>query len=399
MTLSARKAETAKPGRHGDGRGLFLYVKPTGARSWVLRYQVQGRRRDLGLGPYPDVSLAMARERASEARRLIAMGDDPIAKKQQAMPKTFRDAALELIESKRPGWKSAKHASQWTSTLEAYVFPKVGQVQVAKIETADVMGTLTPIWSKKPETANRVRQRIEAVIDYATALGIRAGDNPARWRGHLDHLLPKPTKVRAVKHHPALPYAEIAEFMGDLSQRRGVAARALGFTILTAARSGETRGMTWGEVDLENGVWTIPANRMKAGKEHRVPLSAGTIALLGPRRDIASLVFESEARLGKPISDMSMTAVLRRMGRDGITVHGFRSTFRDWAGETTGFPREVIEAALAHGIKDKAEAAYARSDLFDKRRDLMAAWEGAANSYDLGANIVPLSQASEKRPK
>lgn len=392
MALSARKAETAQSGRHGDGRGLFLYVKSSGARSWVMRYQVQGRRRDLGLGSYPDVSLAMARERASEARRLIAMGEDPIAKKQQARPKTFRDAALELIESKRPGWKNAKHAAQWTATLEAYIFPKFGQAQVAKVQTADVIGALTPIWSKKPETANRVRQRVEAVIDYATALGIRNGDNPARWRGHLDHLLPKPTKVRAIKHHPALPHAEIAVFMIELAGRSGVATLALNFTILTAARSGETRGMTWGEVDLGNRAWTIPAERMKAGKEQRVPLSAAAIACLGPRRANASLVFESEAKPGKPISDMSMTAVLRRMGRNGITVHGFRSTFRDWAGETTGFPREVIEAALAHGIKDKAEAAYARSDLFDKRRDLMEAWASVAAQCNLGANVVAISE-------
>ncbi len=348
--LNARKVETAKPGRHGDGRGLFLYVKPSGSRSWVLRYQVQGRRRDLGLGAYPDVSLAMARQRVTDARRLIAEGDDPIAKRQQAKPKTFKDAALDLIESKRPGWKNAKHAAQWTSTLETYVFPKIGQVQVSKVETADVIGVLTPFWSVKPETANRVRQRIEAIIDYASALGVRSGDNPARWRGHLDHLLPKPTKVRAVKHHPALAHGEIASFLEELSGRTGVAAHALGFTILTAARSGETRGMTWGEIDLETRIWTIPAERMKAGKEHRVPLSATAIACLGPRRDDATLVFESEAKPGKPISDMSMTAVLRRMDRNGITVHGFRSTFRDWAGETTGFPREVIEAALAHGI-------------------------------------------------
>ncbi len=390
--LNARKVETAKPGRHGDGRGLFLYVKPSGSRSWVLRYQVQGRRRDLGLGAYPDVSLAMARQRVTEARQLIAEGDDPISKRQQANPKTFKGAALELIESKRPGWKNAKHAAQWTSTLETYVFPKFGQVQVSKVETADVIGALTPIWSVKPETANRVRQRIEAVIDYASALGVRSGDNPARWRGHLDHLLPKPTKVRAVKHHPALAHSEIAAFLGDLSGRTGVAARALGFTILTAARSGETRGMTWGEIDLANRIWTIPAERMKAGKEHRVPLSAAAIACLGPRRDDATLVFESEAKPGKPISDMSMTAVLRRMGRNEITVHGFRSTFRDWAGETTGFPREVIEAALAHGIKDKAEAAYARSDLFDKRRDLMDAWAGVATQRGLGANVVSISE-------
>jgi len=390
MPLSARKVETATPGKHGDGRGLFLLVKPSGARSWVLRYQVHGRRRDLGLGAYPDVTLLIARERALDARRLIANGEDPIAKKRQAKPKTFKDAALELIESKRPGWKNAKHAAQWTSTLETYVFPKIGSVQVARVETADVIAALKPSWAEKPETANRVRQRIEAVLDYATALGLRAGDNPARWRGHLDHLLPKPTKVRAVKHHPALPHAEIAGFMGDLSNRTGVGARALAFTILTAARSGETRGMTWSEVDFENQIWTIPAQRMKAGKEHRVPLSDAALAQLGRRRDNDTLVFESEAKPGKPISDMSMTAVLRRMGHGGITVHGFRSTFRDWAGETTGFPREVIELALAHGIKDKAEAAYARSDLFDKRRKLMNAWANTATTQNRPDNVVAL---------
>jgi integrase len=391
MALSARKVETAGPGRHGDGRGLFLYVKASGARSWVLRYQVMGKRHDLGLGAYPEVSLAMARDRALQARRMIQEGEDPIAKKRQAQPKTFKDAALELIESKRPGWKNAKHAAQWTSTLESYVFPSLGRMQVARVETADVMGVLKPIWTTKPETANRVRQRIEAVLDYASALGIRAGENPARWRGHLDHLLPKPTKVKAVKHHPALPHAEIAEFMTDLSGRTGVAARALAFTILTAARSGETRGATWAEIDLDAKLWTIPADRMKAGKEHRVPLTPESIACLGPKRAEAALVFESEAKPGKPISDMSMTAVLRRMGRDEITVHGFRSTFRDWAGETTGFPREVIEAALAHGVKDKAEAAYARSDLFDKRRKLMEAWAYQAIALASDQNVVAIS--------
>lgn len=388
MKLSARKVETAGPGRHGDGRGLFLYVKATGARSWVLRYQVNGRRHDLGLGAYPDVTLALARQKATDARRMILDGDDPIAKRRQAQPKTFKDAALELIESKRPGWKNAKHAAQWTSTLEAYAFPTLGQMQVTKIATADVIGALKTIWSEKPETANRVRQRIEAVLDYASALGIREGDNSARWRGHLDHLLPKPKKIRAVKHHPALAHANIAEFMNDLANRNGVSARALTFTILTAARSGETRGMTWGEVDLQNRVWTIPAQRMKAGKEHRVPLSPSAMNQLGTRGDDTELVFASETAPNKPISDMSMTAVLRRMGRTEITVHGFRSTFRDWAGETTSFPREVIEAALAHGIKDKAEAAYARSDLFDKRQKLMVAWANVAYQYSNTTNII-----------
>ena len=395
MKLNAQKVKTAGPGRHGDGRGLFLYVKPSGARSWVLRYQMQGRRRDLGLGAFPDVTLAMARDRASEARRLIADGGDPIAQKKQTKPKTFEAAAIELIENKRPGWKNAKHAAQWTSTLESYAFPKLGKMQVAQIETADVLATLTPIWSAKPETANRVRQRIEAVLDYASALGIRSADNPARWRGHLDNLLPKPKKVKAVKHHPALPHAQIADFMSDLAQREGIAARALAFTILTAARSGETRGMTWGELDRDAKVWTIPASRMKAAKEHRVPLTDAALSLLGQRNEGApddALVFGSEARPGKPISDMSMTAVLRRMERNDITVHGFRSTFRDWAGETTSFPREVIEAALAHGIKDKAEAAYARSDLFDKRRKLMDAWANKAIPT-LSENVVALGAA------
>jgi len=391
MKLSARKVETAGVGRHGDGRGLFLYVKPTLARSWVLRYQVQGRRHDLGLGAYPDVSLAMARQKATDARRLILDGDDPIAKRRQAQPKTFKDAALELIESKRSGWKNAKHAAQWTSTLEAYVFPTLGPMQVTKIATADVVGALKTIWSQKPETANRVRQRIEAVLDYASALGIREGDNPARWRGHLDNLLPKPTKVRAVQHHPALPHADISEFMSALSTRKGVSARALTFTILTAARSGETRGMTWAEVDLDNGVWTIPAQRMKAAKEHRVPLTLTAIAQLGKRSADTDLVFGSETKAGKPISDMSMTALLRRMEYDNITVHGFRSTFRDWAGETTSFPREVIEAALAHGIKDKAEAAYARSDLFDKRRDLMQAWSSVTAASKFSSNVISMN--------
>jgi integrase len=281
--------------------------------------------------------------------------------------------------------------AQWTSTLEAYVFPTLGPMQVAKIATADVVGALKPIWSQKPETANRVRQRIEAVLDYASALGIREGDNPARWRGHLDNLLPKPTKVRAVQHHPALPHADISEFMSALSTRKGVSARALTFTILTAARSGETRGMTWAEVDLDNGVWTIPAQRMKAAKEHSVPLTLTAIAQLGEQGAETDLVFGSETKAGKPISDMSMTALLRRMEYDNITVHGFRSTFRDWAGETTSFPREVIEAALAHGIKDKAEAAYARSDLFDKRRDLMQAWSSMTAASKFSSNVISMN--------
>ena len=374
MALTARKVETAEPGKHGDGRGLFLLVKPTGSRSWVLRYQLKGQRRDLGLGAYPDVTLARAREKALEARRLVADGIDPLAERKKTKFLKFSDAASALIDSKRRGWKNAKHAAQWSATLNTYAMPKLGDLDVKVIETVDVVAVLKVIWNEKPETASRVRQRIEAVLDYATAIGVRSGDNPARWRGHLDHLLPKPNKVRAVKHHAAMAYGDVPAFMAALALREGVSARALAFTILTAARSGETREMRWAEIDLDNSMWIIPAERMKAAKEHRVPLSDAALRLLGERGDNGDLIFNSDAKPGKPISDMSMTAVLRRMSLNGVTVHGFRSSFRDWAGETTAFPREVIEAALAHQLKDKAEAAYARGDLLDKRRQLMEAW-------------------------
>ena len=247
---------------------------------------------------------------------------------------------------------------------------------------------LRPIWSVKPETASRVRQRIEAVLDYAGAIGLRSGDNPARWRGHLDNLLPKPTKVRAVEHHAALPWQETPLFVADLAKREGIGARALAFAILTAARSGEVRGMTWREI--EGDVWTVPAGRIKAGREHRVPLTAAALALLGEPGDPEKLVFPSEMKPGRALSDMSLTAVLRRMGRGGLTVHGFRSSFRDWAGESTPHPREVIEAALAHRLKDKAEAAYARGDLFAKRRRLMADWAGFCTTTTPAGEVVPL---------
>ncbi len=388
MVLAVREVETAGPGRHGDGRGLYLIVKVSGSKSWVLRYQIKGRRRDMGLGSYPTVGLAKARQRRHEAHQLISDGIDPLTHRERQQSMTFREAAEALIESKRPGWKNAKHAAQWSSTLSTYTFPKLGDMDITALETSDILGVLKPIWSNKSETASRVRQRIEAVIDYGTALGVRSGDNPARWRGHLDHLLPKPSKVKAVRHHPALPHGQVAQFMSDLRAREGVGARALAFTILTAARSGETRGMRWDEIDLEKRLWNIPAERMKAGKEHRVPLSKAALALIGDARGPEDFVFESETKQGKPISNMSMAAVLKRMGQDGITVHGFRSTFRDWAGEVTGFPREVIEAALAHRLKDRAEAAYARSDLFEKRRKLMDAWASYTVKEEADTKVV-----------
>jgi len=376
MPLSARKVATAGPGRHSDGRGLLLIVRPSGARSWILRYQVAGRRRDFGLGPWPEVSLAEARERALTVRRLTKAGRDPIAERghRQGQGMTFSTAAEALIKAKRPGWRNAKHEAQWRSTLKTYGYPKLGSLYVQAVDTAAVLDVLRPIWTTKTETASRVRQRIEAVLDYATAIKARTGDNPARWRGHLDHLLARPSAVHKVKHHAALDWRQAPEFMAELAKRSGIDARALAFTVLTAARSGEVRGMRWGELDLEDAVWTVPASRIKAGREHRVPLQPQAVALLAKPGKSEELVFPSPVKTGKPLSDAALAAVVERMGYDKITVHGFRSTFRDWAGETTSHAREVIEAALAHKLKDKAEAAYARGDLFQKRRRLMQDW-------------------------
>ena len=395
--LTARSVETAGPGTHEDGRGLRLVVKPGGSRSWVLRYQIAGRRRDLGLGPFPEITLARAREKALEARRLVVEGRDPLAERGRAPALAFKAAAEALVASKRPGWRNAKHAAQWAATLTAYAHPKLGGLDVKQVDTADVLEVLRPIWAQKPQTASRVRQRVEAVLDYAAAIGARpAGANPARWRGHLDHLLPKPGKVRAVRHHAALDWREAPGFMAALRTAEGAAARALGFAILTAARSGEVRGMAWRELDLGAGVWTVPAGRIKAGKEHRVPLAPAALALLPEWRhgEPDALVFASPAgaAVGRPLSDTALTAVLRRLGRGDLTVHGFRSTFRDWAGEATAHPREVVEAALAHRLQDKAEAAYARGDLFAKRRRLMADW--AAILAGSAAEVVPLPAAA-----
>ena len=374
MPLSARKVETARPGRHSDGHGLLLLVKPSGARSWVLRYQIDGRRRDMGLGSWPEVTLSMARDRALDARRSIASGRDPLHEKAKIKKLLFRDAATAVIESKRSGWRNAKHAAQWTATLEHYAYPLLGDCDVCAITTENVIAVLSPIWTEKPETASRVRQRIEAVLDYASAIGVRQDANPARWRGHLDHLLARPSKVRSVVHHRALDWRKMAGLMAELAERDGYGARALTFAILTATRSGEVRGATWSEIDIDRKVWIIPAGRMKAGKEHRVPLSDAALAQLGDSQAPRDVIFPGGKGFKSPMSDMTLAAVLKRVGQHGITVHGFRSSFRDWAGETTNFPREVIEAALAHRLKDKAEAAYARGDLFQKRRTLMQAW-------------------------
>lgn len=381
MALSVRKVQTAKPGRHMDGQGLMLLVKASGARSWVLRYQIKGRRRDMGLGAWPEISLAKARERAMDVRRAIALGQDPMTIAPERKKLTFQEAAEALIGAKRDGWRNAKHAAQWTSTLARYVFPAIGLLEVQTITTKNILAVLTPIWTEKPETASRVRQRVEAVLDYATAIEAREGRNPARWRGHLDRLLPQASKVRPVVHYPAVDWRLIPELMAELATREGYGARALAFTIFIASRSGEVRGATWSEIDLEAGTWVIPAERMKAAKEHRVPLSSAAIEQLAERRSPHDLLFPGGHGPRKPMSDMTLTVVLKRLGRHDISVHGFRSSFRDWAGETTNFPREVIEAALAHRLKDKAEAAYARGDLFTKRRALMDAWQAFTQKY------------------
>ncbi|MFM9846430.1 MAG: tyrosine-type recombinase/integrase [Hyphomicrobiaceae bacterium] len=304
VPLFARKVETAPAGRYTDGRGLMLVVKESGARSWVLRYQVKGRRRDMGLGPYPEVTLAVARQKALEARRLLVDGFDPLAARSQRET-TFHEAAADLIENKRPGWRNPKHAAQWSSTLETYVYPALGPLDVRAIETTHVLAVLRRIWIDKPETASRVRQRIEAVLDSASAQGLRAGPNPARWRGHLQNLLPKPSQVHRVEHHPALDWRNLPAFMAKLATREGFSALALAFLILTAARSGEVRGMRWVEIDLTAGVWTIPAARMKAAKEQRVPLTATAIELLGEEGPPDALVFPSRFDPHKPMSDMS----------------------------------------------------------------------------------------------
>ena len=390
--LTAAKVRTAGKGAYSDGGGLMLIVQPSGSATWILRYSLTAKRRDMGLGPARGtdaVSLADARQLAAKARAKIREGVDPIEARRAARAAaadpvivdvtTFKRAADEYLAAHEPGWRSAKHRAQWRMTLVEYAGPKLDNMSVAAIATADVLSVLKPMWLTTPETATRLRGRIEAVLDFAAVNGWRTGDNPARWRGHLAKLLPARAKVRAVKHHAALPWQDGPAFLNKLRQRASVAARAIEFLILTAARSGEVLGMRWGEVHLDAAVWTVPADRMKAKREHRVALSSMAVNLLRGILPLQTdpiskaLVFPGQdAR--RPLSVMAMTMALRRMNRTDLTVHGFRSMFRDWAGETTAHPREVVEAALAHRTGDKVEQAYARGDLFTKRRLLMQEW-------------------------
>ncbi len=375
--LAVRRIAT--PGLHAVGgvSGLHLRVVATGARSWVLRVMVGGKRRDIGLGSYPSVSLAEARERAREVRNKVWQGIDPLAERAalrrtqaQAIP-TFDQCARRFMENKRHEFRNVKHVAQWESTLTQYASPVIGRLPVNEVELPHIVRVLEPIWLTKTETASRLRGRIESVLAWATVAGFRSGDNPARWKGHLDAVFPKPGKVKAVEHHDALPYQQMPAFFAALREREGLAARMVEFCVLTAARSGEVRGARWNEIDLDAATWTIPGNRMKAGKEHRVPLAPAAVELLQALPREGDQVFTAPRR--GQFTDTALTKVLRRMKVEA-TIHGMRSSFRDWAGETTGYPREVIEHALAHRLKDKAEAAYARGTLFDKRRELMQAW-------------------------
>jgi len=379
--LTARKAATVGPGKHEDGEGLRLVVAATGGRKWVLRLTIDGKRRELGLGAFPAVALVDARAKAATYRDAVRQGRDPTQRIEPPVVHTFTMAAAAFIRAHRRGWANHKHARQWVSTLKTYARPILGSTPVGQICTEDVLQVLTPIWSTKTETAKRVQGRIENVLDFAAARKWRDPINPARWRGHLDKLLPKPGKVAQVEHHPAMPYTELPGFMAELAGMDSVSALALRFLILTACRTGETLGATWSEVDQEAAVWTIPAARMKARREHRVPLSGGALAVLEALpRYVGNPHLFPGARHGKPLSNMALLQLMRGLGygvggaRGAYVPHGFRSAFRDWAGEVSSFPRDVCEMALAHTIENKVEAAYRRGDLFDKRRRMMGEW-------------------------
>lgn len=383
--LSARFIATeTKPGRYGDGDGLYLNVDPGGAKSWIFRYQRNGRATHMGLGALRILPLADARIKALALRRTLLDGCDPMMERRAeklaklrnaATAVTFADAARHYITAHKIAWRNEKHRAQWKSTLATYAEPIFGDLPIADVDTGLVLKALEPIWSEKPETASRLRGRIESILDWAKVRGYREGENPARWRGHLDKILPARAKVRKVEHHAALPYGAIPGFMTKVRAQQGIAARALEFTILTAARTGEALGARWSEIDLAARIWTIPSERMKSARPHRVPLSNEAVAAIESLRVVCEggIVFPG-ARSGRPMSNTAMLMTLRRMGRGDLTTHGFRSSFRDWAAEKTACSNEVVEMALAHAVGDKVEAAYRRGDLFDKRRRLMDAW-------------------------
>lgn len=383
LTALQVKRATA-PGSLPDGNGLYLQVGPNGSKSWIFRFKIQGRTRWMGLGPAHTVSLAEAREKARDQRRLLLAGVDPIEARdaeekrlllEAARSRTFAECVTAYIDAHRDKWKNAKHADQWKSTLETHANPTIGHLPVAAVDTGLVTQVLEKIWKTTPETASRLRGRIEKILDWARVRGYREGENPARWRGHLEALLPARSTVRVVKHHPALPYSQLGSFMATLRTQEGDAAIALQLLILCALRTNEVIGARWTEFNLDEALWVIPKERMKIKKnDHRVPLSPQALAILTKRYDERSSEYVFPGRGHSHMSNMAMLALLQRMGRRDIVPHGFRSTFRDWASEITNYPREVAEAALAHAIADKVEAAYRRGDLFNKRRSMMEAW-------------------------
>ncbi len=400
-----------QPGRYSDGRNLYLQVRPSSRRedpdavnkSWVFRYKRFGKDTWMGLGPYPDVSLGDARELAAKARKQLLKGIDPLDDKRTSQRAvraahddrlTFTECAEQYIDSQAPGWSNPKHIDQWRNTLKKLAGPIIGRLPVDEIDTALVMRCLEPLWVTRTETASRLRGRIEAVLDWATVHGYRKGDNPARWRGHLDKLLPRPSQVARVKHHPALPYTEAGAFLQELRKDAGVASRALELTILTAARTNEVIQAEWSEFDLDLRTWTVPAERMKSKREHRVPLSDAAVKVLNAVKGRSKrYVFPGHKRASH-LSNTAMLQVLKRLDQTGITVHGFRSTFRDWCAESTNYPADVAEMALAHTLRDKTEAAYRRGDLFEKRAKLMEDWARYCSKPSAPAKVIAIRQST-----
>jgi integrase len=382
--LSALKIKRlSTPGYFGDGGGLYLQVGRTGSKSWIFRYARTGREREMGLGSLNAVGLTEARDKARQLRLCLASGGDPMEMRSEELARRhahqarnldFDACAAQYISAHEAGWRNQKHRQQWENTLRVHASPHIGQVHVRRIDAAMIMKVLEPIWRTKTETASRLRERIERVLAWATVRGYREGENPARWKDHLDQMLPEPSKVKKVKHYSALPISQLAEFLSVLREQKGVAARAMEFTILTASRTGEVLGAVWSEIDLGEAAWNIPGERMKANRPHRVPLSPQALKVVEAQRGADPCYVFPGSTGKKPLSNMAMLTLLKRMKRQDITVHGFRSTFRDWAAEQTDFPREVVELALAHAVGSAVENAYRRTDLFDRRRQLMEAW-------------------------
>lgn len=401
LTAATIKAVATVPGMYPDGDGLYLAVTKAGVASWGFRYSMGGGREHwMGLGPLRHVSLGEARKLADEARRQKGSGIDPLAARraqrlsraeEAAKAISFEDCARAYISAHQAGWKNPVHRKQWPSTLERYVYPVFGKVRVQAVDVGMVMQSLEPIWTVKPETAGRVRGRIESVLDWAAARDYRQGDNPARWRGHLENLLPKRSKLSPVQHHPAIAHAELGAFLIDLRRQDGIASRALEFAILTAARTGEVIGATWDEINISERLWTIPAVRMKSGLAHRVPLSKAALKIIESMKAVrvGDWVFPGTT-VAQPLSNMSLLKLLSRMGRGDLTVHGFRSTFRNWCAECTNFPHEVAEMALSHAVGDKVEAAYRRGDLLEKREQLAEAWARFCAAPAMAGDVVPL---------